>query len=278
MSTTIKAGASAAKINKVLKQGGEIVIKKGTYDLDRTLTVYSGTIVTCEKGVVFNRKHGGRMLSTYINTSVGKYNGVHDVIWKGGTFKANTNSSAAIVIVICHAKNIVFDGVTIDGCINLHSFEINSSTDVKILNCTMKNQTFKKGEEHKEAIQIDYSYKGGLSITGATADSPCYDDTHCKGVEIGNCTFTNVPNGVGTHVVSEKEEYHTNIDIHDCTFTSIKKNAIRLLGMKNVTINNNVGAAPVVVDKVSKAHTSHGKVSIPTRYNLNVTINDVLVK
>ena len=276
MESIIKTGTSAKNINKVLQQGGNIIFQKGTYKLNVPLVLYSNTNVTCEDGVVFKRNHTGRMLTTYIDKDSNKYNGVHNVTWKGGTFKADTNSSAALVIVICHSKNIVFDGVTVDGCINLHSIEINSSAKVRVINSIFKNQKFKEGESHKEAIQIDFCYKGGLAISGASANSPCYDYTHCKDIEISNCVFTNVPNGIGTHVVSEQETYHSDIKITNCVFDQISGNCIRLLGMKNVTIVGNKFPTDgkLVVDKVSSAHTSTGKVKIPTRYNVNVNVDN----
>ena len=272
MLTKIKAGTSAKKINKLFKEGGAFLFSKGTYDLDKTLVLYSDTIVTCEEGAVFNRKHGGKMLMTHVDKDTTGYNGVHNVQWTGGAFNAGTNESAAIVIVICHSKGIVFDSVTIKGCVNLHSIEINSSQKITIQNCDISDQTFKIGEEHKEAIQIDYAYKGGLSIKGATADSPCYDDTHCNDISIIKCGFTNVPNGIGTHVVSENETYHENIWIDTCNFSNIKGNAIRLLGMKDVSIVNCIGGN-IFIDTAYKAHTNHGKVKIPTRYNKKIAID-----
>ena len=274
MITTITPGITAKKINKLFANGGDFLFKKGTYTLDKILTVHSNTSVVCEEGVIFERSHGGRILVTYVNKDTTGYNGVHGVSWAGGTFKADTNDSAGIVIAICHARVIAIHGVTIEGCVDLHSIEINSSKNVNIDGCKIKNQSFKIGEEHKEAIQIDYAYKGGLSIKGATADSPCYDDTHCDDIRIIGCVFTNVPNGIGTHVVSESEEYHTNLLIEKCTFEKVKGNSVRLLGMKNVNIINCDSPAIIFVDTSTKAHTNHGKVKIPTRYNKNVLIKN----
>lgn len=276
MITTITPGTTAKKINKLFANGGDFLFKKGTYMLDKILTVHSNTSVICEEGVILKRAHGGRMLVTAVDKDTTGYNGVSNVTWAGGTFKADTNPSSAIVIVIVHAKNVSFNGVTIDGCVYLHSFEINASSNVSIKNCTIKNQIAKSTELHKEAIQIDYAYSGGLSIKGATANSPCYDGTHCEKIEIRNCTFVNVPTGIGTHVVSEKEEYHTDITIKGCSFKDMLNRSIRLLGMKNVRIED--VNCNILVDNTNKAHTSNGKVKIPTRYNKNVIIGEVKIE
>ena len=279
MTTIIKPSMTIKQINKALKSSGEFLFKSGTYNLTKTMVIYSNTTVNCEPNVVFNRKHGGRMMQLFVDANTTKYNGTHDVSWSGGRFVANTNNSSGIVIVVCHCKNIKFNNVIVDGCVELHSFEINSSQHVTIKNCTIMNQTTKPDEPHKEAVQIDFCYKGGLSIKDATAESPCYDDTHCDDVTISNCKFINCPNGVGTHTVSEDEEYHTNITIKDCIFTNIGKNAIRLLGMKTVVVSGCSGDGKLLVDKTKKAHRSvGGKVTLPSyRYNIGVTINDVVI-
>ena len=137
--------------------------------------------------------------------------------------------------------------------------------------------TAKATEAHKEAIQIDYCYKGGLSITGATADSPCYDDTHCENITISNCEFVNCPNGIGTHVVSKGEDYHTGVTIKDCKF-DVEGNAIRLLGMKDVDVCG-CGNVKIMVDRAKKAHTSTGKVTLDNyRENRNVIIDSITIK
>ena len=274
---TVKPTMTATQINKYLKKYRDITFESGTYSLKKTLIVYSDTKIKCEPNVIFKREHGGRMLQLKVDASTTEYNGTHDVTWTGGKFVANTNSSSGIVIVICHCKNITFEDVTVDGCVALHSFEINSSQNVKINNCTIMNQTCREGEGYKEAIQIDFCYKGGLSITDATATSPCYDDWHCDNITISNCHFVNCPNGIGTHTVSEEADYHTNITIKDCTFTNIAKNAIRLLGMKKVNISGCVGK--IVIDKVKKAHRSvGGKVTLAEyRRNAEVTIDNIVI-
>lgn len=276
---TIKPGMTATQINKYLKKYREITIKAGVYDLKKTLILHSNTTIFCEDGVIFNRKHGGRMMQTYVTPDTTKYNGVHDVTWTGGKFVANTNSSSAIVIVIVHSRNIKLNNMEITGCRDLHSIEINSSKDVHVNHTSISNQTCREGEEHKEAIQIDFCFKGGLAIEGAVESSPVYDHTHCEGIVIFDCTFANVPNGIGTHSISEEEDYHTDIQIEQCDFNQIGRNAIRLLGMKNVSIDFCTGDGKIVVDKKKKAKKiGGGNVELKDyRLNQNVVIGDVTI-
>ena len=279
MATVIKPTMTIEKINKLLKNNRDIVFKSGTYELTSKLVAYSDTTITCEKNVVFKRMHDGRMLQLYVDKDTTGYNGTHNVTWIGGTFIANTNSGNANVIVVFHCKDIVLRDITIDSCVGLHSLEINASENVTVNRCKILNQTAKAGGDFREALQIDFAYKDGLSLgSKVPEDAPCYDGTHCKNLKISDCVFTNCPNGIGTHTVSYEEQYHEDIDIWGCDFNDIDKYAIKILGMKNVSVHNCLGGY-IIVNKLKTAHkVVGGKVQLDDyRYNENVIIDNVSV-
>lgn len=231
---TIKPTMTTAKINEYLKKYKNITFNPGIYDLTASLIVYSECKITCKEGAIFTRKHKDYMVKMYNSKDITEYNGCHDTTWKGGLFIADTDPSNCNIFNFAHNKNITLDGIIMEGCIGYHTIELNSSSDITIKNCTIKRQT---GESYREGIQIDFAYKGGVGVVGrADPHDPCYDYTHCKNITISNCIFEDCQNGIGTHVVSDKELYHENITIKNCTFTNIAKNGIQLLGMKNVTI------------------------------------------
>lgn len=274
-SVKLKASMTMDEINANLLKYRKITFKAGTYNVSKPMLVRSDTTITCEAGVIFKRTHKDRMLEFYSAPSTTKYNGTHDVTWTGGTFIANTNSGTSNVIVLCHSKNITLKNITIEGCVGFHSIEINSSKKIKVVNCTIKNQTIVDDKDHKESIQLDFAYKAGLSILGAKVDSPCYDATHCDNITISGCTFENCPNGIGTHTVYASEKYHTDITIKDCKFIDIKGNCVRLLGCKNVSIINSPGK--IVIDKAKKGYSLDGtKTTLSTnRYNVNVVVDNI---
>lgn len=234
----ITPNLSTAKINKALKENRYVEFETGVYDLTKPLIVYSNTDIVCQPGVVFKRRHKGRMMQLYVTPDTKAYNGTHDVTWTGGTFVADTNSANANVITLFHGKNIRFKDLHISGCRGLHSIEVNACRNVVIDNCFIAEQTSKDKDTFREAIQIDFANKDGLSISGADGNSPCYDGTHCRNITIHNCTFFNCPNGIGTHTVSEKEKYHTNIMIKDCKFDEVHFKDIQLCGVDVCTIDS----------------------------------------
>lgn len=234
----ITPNLSTAKINKALEKNSYVEFKTGVYELTKPLIVYSNTDVVCQSGVVFKRRHKGRMMQLYVTPDTTKYSGTHDVTWTGGTFIADTNSVNANVITLFHSKEIRLKNMYITGCRGLHSIEVNACKNVVIDNCYVAKQTSKDKDTFREAIQIDFANKDGLSISGADGNSPCYDGTHCRNITIHNCTFFNCPNGIGTHTVSEKEKYHTNIMIKDCKFDEVHFKDIQLCGVDVCTIDS----------------------------------------
>ena len=177
-------------------------------------------------------------MQLYVTPDTVKYNGTHDVTWTGGTFVADTNSANANVITLFHSKDIRFKDLHISGCRGLHSIEVNACRRVVVDNCFIAEQTSKDKDTFREAIQIDFANTDGLSISGADGNSSCYDGTHCDGITITGCTFFNCPNGIGTHTVSEKEKYHTNVVIENCTFNEISYKDVQLCGVDGCTIDS----------------------------------------
>lgn len=274
---TIKSTMKTDEINKYLKKYRSITFAAGTYNLTAPLILYSNTEIICKPNVIFKRNHKGRMIETYDDINIKKYNGVHDVIWTGGKLIANTNSTNSNVVVLFHAKNITIKNMIIEGCRGLHSLEINASSNISIIGCTFKDQSIKGTDSFREALQIDFAYKDGLSISGAENNSLCYDGTHCNTINIEDCSFINCPNGIGTHTVFSEEKYHKNITIKNCTFKDITEYNIKVLGMKDVTITGCKGN--IIVNKLKTAHSlTDGKIKLADyRYNNNIIIDNIQV-
>ena len=277
---TVKPTMKTSEINKYLAKYKKITFNPGTYKLTAPLIIYSDCTITCKDGVILERYHNDYMVKFYADKNTTEYNGCHDTKWKGGTLKANTSASSCNIFNLVHAKNITISNVVLEGCVDYHSIELNSSTDVTIKNCIFKDQTYKDGKNFREAIQIDFAYKVGVGVVGgAQPTDKCYDGTHCKNITISKCEFINCPNGIGTHVVYEKELYHENITIKDCTFTNIEKRGIRVMSMKNVKISNCDTKILVACKKegyplVGESAKQLSKI----RYNINVFIDNVTVQ
>lgn len=278
---TIKPSFTVDKINQYLQKYRNITFKAGVYKITKMMICPSNTTVICEPGVIFERYCRYQMLEMEASPDVTGYNGTHDVTWDGGIFKADKRPEDANVIVLYHCKNIILRNIVVDGCRGYHSIECNSSCGVDIEKCLFSNQSVIEGEEFREAIQLDFAYDLGYPYRGEYGNLAS-DGTHCKDITIDGCEFRNVPNGIGTHTVYEKAKYHENIVIHDCYFSNIKGNSIQLLSMKDVHINIKtfMNSTGIVLGKRNKGYTLDGKKvkMASTRYNVNVSISNVLVE
>lgn len=273
------------KINKALKEQREITFKGGIYKLTDCLILHSDTKITCESGVAFERHCKGRMLQTFADENTTKYSGVHDVLWQGGFFYADTNEAFANVITLFHAKNITLENVTVSGCRGYHSIEINACKGVIIQDCCIKGQSSKEGEDFREAIQIDFANYDGLKIKGAKNTAKCYDNTHCVSINICDTVIKDCPNGFGTHSVSFKEDYHKKITLQEVRFKDIKYNDVQLFGVDDFIMYDakslymNIQRPPVIhIGTKTKGHpTTGGKKAIEPRRNKNIRIENTVI-
>ena len=107
------------------------------------------------------------------------------------------------------------------------------------------------GKDFRETIQIDYAYHGGIPYYAE--GSPCFDETHCDGVNIIGCEFGKSPSykpqyvAIGTHTQTATDKYHKNIVIKGNKAVGNGLSAsgsygffTRLVNMRNVEISENV--------------------------------------
>ena len=255
MVTIIEPSFTTKQINNALKKGGNISFKSGEYNLTEPLVLCSQSYIDAHDAK-FIRAHKGRMLQLAVLPTTTWYGGTNDVFWQGGTFVADSRTENANVISLFHGYDIHITGVTVLGCRGMHSIEVNACREVFIQSCTIERQSSKKGENFREAIQIDFANYDGLKVKGATPTSPCYDGTHCDSVYIENCVIGACPNGIGTHTVSNDDmHYHRNIHISNCNIVTTR-NAIQLYGFDTCRIQNTTGK--IVIGKKSTAHLLTG--------------------
>lgn len=237
--SAIDSAAIQSALDSVKTLGGVIYFPSGIYLLGTKLIFYSNQILLFEKGAVL--KQGAAitsLLMSYCASDVTGYNGTHDCIIYGATFDGNTSYTTNNTLVgTVHAKNIVFENCTFKNAYGIwHNIEINSSYNVKMINCDLEGT--RKTGANGELIQID-------AINGT--DTWPWDDnrgevdyTVCKYIEIAGCIFhddTVVP-AIGNH--SGVTNQH--ISIHDNIFDGItsSRGAINLQSSTNVRIYNNV--------------------------------------
>lgn len=274
----IKPTMTMKQMQTILNKGGRITFLTGTYNITQTLYLVSGTDITCEADVIFQKKCLPSLFMTKVNSKTTKYNGVKQLSWVGGKIVSEIqDKTQSNLITLVHAKDIhISDLVTLNDYAQ-HCIEINACRDVIIKGCSFNNH--KPPKAYKEAIQIDFSNFSGL--TYADANDPTYDGTHCQNITVFDCSFGNVAHAIGTHTCSHENKAHKDIYISSNNYLAYQLDDgifMKCLNMQNVFADHNYITNASIGFKLNATKTetlSHGgtvKVDYGKR-NRNVIID-----
>ncbi|MCQ2491549.1 MAG: Ig-like domain-containing protein [Lachnospiraceae bacterium] len=234
---------------------GTLTIQAGTYTFKNTVYIPSNVVIYCEPGVKFVKDNSSgsahnmfgfassSQLADSNSNAVYGYEGSHDIKIKGNGAKINLKDYGQ-GFAIGHCKNITIDGFIMEDMASstYHFFEVNSSMNVTISNCTMMAGPDRNTIGCKECINIDSDDNGGFNARWSSKDKTC-----CQSVLINNCTFKNAQSGIGTHNYSADgttQKYHDAITVTNCTFENVglessSTSPIRSMSWRNVIIKNN---------------------------------------
>ena len=234
---TDDAPAIQAALNACNTAGGGIVFfPKGTYLIKSSLLFYSNQTLWFENGAVLLQGASiDNLLMSYCDSSVTEYNGTHDCLIYGATFDGGSWTKPNTLVGTVHAKNITFENCTFKNAYGTwHNLEINSSYNVKVINCDFEGS--RKTGQDGEMIQID-----AIDTTGTWPwenNRGSVDSTISKYVEICNCIFHDdtISPAIGNHS-STTDSF---VSIHDNVFDGLTsaRGAINF-NFDNVDIHDN---------------------------------------
>ncbi len=214
-----------------------VKVKSGTYQLVRSLHIYSNTTLELY-GVIFNHHKTERHVSFNLlrigdidteSTGVTGYY-YRNVTIDGGTFDGCYDSNT--IIKLTHAKNVTLRNVIMRSNHNAHIIETAGVDGLTVRNCIFKDQIMDAGTGiGYEALQLDVLKYGNIYDARS-------EDLPMKHVTVENCRFENCPRGVGSHT-SILNAPHSDIRICNNTFVDMKSAAIQTHGWINCTIARN---------------------------------------
>ena len=227
-------------------QAGTLIIKNGTYLINKRISVSGNTTIKMEEHAVLLRGSTG-VLFDYgrNNESYSGYDGPGNIHIIGGTLDNNLEQlskypvESANMINIRHADNISFTNVKFKNNLTYHVLDINGVSNLRIIDCVFEGHKnlLPNTAKEKEAIQISEIMKGGVGGPGE------WDGTPCKNVIITGCTFkpSNLAGGfdvaIGNHA-SIHNVYQRNIKITNNTFEECNI-GVKPFKWSNVEISNN---------------------------------------
>lgn len=256
-----------------LAMGGQeqmitIYVPAGTYYLDESyLRILSNTHLILDDNATICRTYTGKNMLRNVDANgacdqTGGYDMSENIIIEGGTWDGGDVAHATIatdVMRFDHAQNVTIRNCTIKNVYDCHLVELIGVKNGTIDQCTFTGFTYAKGKSGnwtyaREAVQLEAAWTNKPSNLKDEsqwwARDTVIDGTACDNVSITNCTFRDIPCGVGQHHFSSNDTArNNNIIISNNTITSPTSNkacktAITCAGMDNVTISNNTIQGP----------------------------------
>lgn len=227
-------------------EAGTLIIKNGTYLINKRVSVSGNTTIKMEEHAVILRGSTG-VLFDYgrNNESYSGYDGPGNIHIIGGTLDNNLEQidkypvESANMINIRHADNISFTNVKFKNNITYHVLDINGVNNLRIVDCVFEGHKnlLPNTAKEKEAIQISEIMKGGVGGPGE------WDGTPSRNVVITGCTFkpSNLAGGfdvaIGNHA-SIHNIWQENFKITNNTFLDCNIGVLPFK-WKNVSISGN---------------------------------------
>jgi hypothetical protein len=227
-----------------------IIINSGVYNIMKSLVLYPNTRIILKPDATLKRSANVPVFTTKVLPSTTGYNGTNNVQIEGGIIDGNVKGVGfGNMTQFMHARGIIMDRVTFRDTNGSHAIEINSSKNVRILDCNILGYIPNKDGAYREAIQIDFANYSALTVVPSKS-AQCYDNTHCEDIYISRCVFDKSEkypapiNAIGAHTQSATDKKHQNIFI----INNIGRGRgyyngyglfLSLINMKNVFVHGN---------------------------------------
>lgn len=234
--TTDDAAAIQSALDSIKTKGGICYFPVGIYLLKSAVLFYSNQTLWFENGAKLLQGAAiNNLIRTYSESTWTGYTGVHDCLIYGAVFDGGAYTTNNTLVGTSHAKNITIKNCTFKNAYGTwHNLEINSSYNVKVINCDFEGS--RKTGENGELIQID----GASESTVYPWPDVNYDNTLSKYIDICGCIFhddTQSP-AIGNH----SNMAHKYVRIHDCIFDGLtsSRGAINFVSnMTDIDIHDN---------------------------------------
>lgn len=225
----------AAAIQDALDEADDgcvVYFPAGTYLLKESVKFRSNMILYFEPGakLLQGAAIGNLMRNDAALTDTG-YTATRNVRIIGATFDGGAYATNNTLLAFCHAENITVEGCSfVNGFGEWHDVEVNSSSDIKIINCRF-DEARRSTENPGEVIQID-------ALTSRAAypwtDEGAVDSTPCLNITIEGCRFSGCDcRAVGHHNAVAPE----GVAIRNCIINGTGVAAITLPYCAGLTVS-----------------------------------------
>lgn len=235
-----------------------IIVPAGTYIISSYLPLYSNTCLSLDENATIQANesfdHGTLLGAFHIHEddnpcdgdgvndpecNIGGYDQIQHVIIEGGTWDRNiSGDNAAAIFRLTHGNDITIRNTTLLHASD-HFVNISGSRDVNIQNVTFKDFVYNYVDKNfANSYQNECVHTDAMQPISEASSYP-QDGTAAKDITVTDCTFINVPDGVGTHyyntattTISRSE----HIKVSGCNFTNLSGRAVNAYSTDDITI------------------------------------------
>lgn len=285
-------------INKALRSardtGAEgVYVPEGKYYINSTLFIYSDTRLILDKNAVICSRMDDAMLcpldENNKTSGTGGYGLAHDIYISGGKWDAGGSSKTLSkpMMVFRNSRNITVTDTVLTHCYGNHFIICDGIDGVTVTNTSFEDFVSYTGNmadyDFVKNITDAGKQKSAIGAVEALHIDFASDGTPCKNVKVTDCTFSDVPSGVGTHHTNS--QYATNIDIYNNSFKDVWFACVRVSSFKSLRVFNNTANRAAVLFRSEDTqaevygNTFTGLDSVPSsRYDTSSTIHSVLIQ
>ena len=207
-------------------------VPAGNYGLEYGLHIFDNTILDL-RGVTVTRLNLGNMIrvgseDTTDSGATGYF--YRSITLLGGTLDGNAGYNT--MIKAAHAADFKMEGVTLRNERGGHMMEVAGVDGFTAIGCTFKDQILPIDGIGYEAIQFDILHPSHMVNCRV-------EDLNMRNILVENCTFDNVPRGIGTHTGVLNNPFD-GVKIRHNTFRNIKSAAVQGVNWINVDISHNI--------------------------------------
>jgi hypothetical protein len=241
--------------------GGTLFFPRGTYRFHDHVLMKSKVSIEGDQAI-FTAVKGKHSFCLYFDSynGGGYLGGVQDVTIEGIIFQGNFDEGIySIFNALHHAQNIIYRNCQFNEVnTNAHAIDLGGCKNILIEDCIFRGfneQYYPDGRyAYLEAIQVDYSYYGGLGHQTESERQAC-DALPCENITVNRCQFLPITNSngsikyvapkpIGTHTQMgtnpPKNIKFTNNLVRDCSQLKQANAWVSFLNVDNLFIQNNI--------------------------------------
>ena len=239
-----------------------IKVPAGTYIISNYLPIYSYTCLSLDENAVIRAENfnSGTLLGAFhVHTdgsscdgdgvndpgcNIGGYDQIQHVIIEGGCWDRNiTGSDPGAIFRLVHGNDITIRNTTLMHASD-HFINISGSKNVTVKNVTFRDFVYdyidRTYVNRNRAYQNECVHTDALQPISEAYSYP-RDGTAARDVNVTDCSFINVSDGVGTHYFNTESttiSRSQNIKVTGCTFTNLSGRAVDAYSTDQITVKN----------------------------------------